>query len=118
MVTGVSNKINLDLNTGGDVVSVGQVFDLMQLGEKVKDAYTKESLGKSETKIGTVEIIQVSPKQSKGKASLTDANTDLEKGFKPKMYILRLNNSSKKQALKKKTKEVRKQIEKDFEDLY
>ena len=75
----------------------------MQLGEKVKDAYTKESLGKSETKIGTVEIIQVSPKQSKGKASLTDANTDLEKGFKPKMYILRLNNSSKKQALKKKT---------------
>jgi hypothetical protein len=34
------------------------------------------------------------------------------------MYILRLNNSSKKQALKKKTKEVRKQIEKDFEDLY
>ena len=118
MVTGVSNKINLDLNTGGDVVSVGQVFDLMQLGEKVKDAYTKESLGKSETKIGTVEIIQVSPKQSKGKATLTDANTDLGKGFKPKMYILRLNNSSKKQALKKKTKEVRKQIEKDFEDLY
>ena len=118
MVTGVSNKINLDLNTGGDVVSVGQVFDLMQLGEKVKDAYTKESLGRSETKIGTVEIIQVSPKQSKGKATLTDANKDLGKGFKPKMYILRLNNSSKKQALKKKTKEVRKQIEKDFEDLY
>ena len=49
---------------------------------------------------------------------MTDANTDLGKGFKPKMYILRLNNSSKKQALKKKTKEVRKQIEKDFEDLY
>jgi hypothetical protein len=34
------------------------------------------------------------------------------------MYILRLNNSSKKQALQKKTKEVRKQIEKDFENLY
>ena len=118
MVTRVSDKVNLDLNTGGDVVSVGQVFDLMQLGDKVKDAYTKESLGKSETKIGTVEIIQVSPKQSKGKATLTNANIDLGKDFKPRKYLLRLNNSSKKQALQKKTKEIRKQIEKDFEDLY
>ena len=118
MVTRVSDKVNLDLNTGGDVVSVGQVFDLMQLGEKVKDAYTKESLGKSETKIGTVEIIQVSPKQSKGKATLTNANIDLGKDFKPRKYLLRLNNSSKKQALQKKTKEIRKQIEKDFENLY
>ena len=92
MVTRVSDKVNLDLNTGGDVVSVGQVFDLMQLGEKVKDAYTKESLGKSETKIGTVEIIQVSPKQSKGKATLTNANIDLGKDFKPRKYLLRLNN--------------------------
>ena len=117
-VTGVTEKIVVDLNTGGDVVSVGQVFDLMLLGEKIKDAYTKESLGKRETKIGTVEITQVSPKQSRGKATLINETSNLETNFKPKMYILRLNNSSKKQALKKKTKEVRKQIEKDFEDLY
>ena len=45
-VTGVTEKIVVDLNTGGDVVSAGQVFDLMLLGEKIKDAYTKESLGK------------------------------------------------------------------------
>ena len=117
-VTGVTEKKVVDLNTGGDVVSVGQVFDLMLLGEKIKDAYTKESLGKRETKIGTVEITQVSPKQSRGKATLINETSNLETNFKPKMYILRLNNSSKKQALKKKTKEVRKQIEKDFEDLY
>ena len=117
-VTGVTEKIVVDLNTGGDVVSVGQVFDLMLLGEQIKDAYTKESLGKRETKIGTVEITQVSPKQSRGKATLINETSNLETNFKPKMYILRLNNSSKKQALKKKTKEVRKQIEKDFEDLY
>ena len=117
-VTGVTEKIVVDLNTGGDVVSVGQVFDLMLLGEKIKDAYTKESLGKRETKIGTVEITQVSPKQSRGKATWINETSNLETNFKPKMYILRLNNSSKKQALKKKTKEVRKQIEKDFEDLY
>lgn len=117
-VTGVTEKNVVDLNTGGDVVSVGQVFDLMLLGEKIKDAYTKESLGKRETKIGTVEITQVSPKQSRGKATLINETSNLETNFKPKMYILRLNNSSKKQALKKKTKEVRKQIEKDFEDLY
>jgi len=117
-VTGVTEKIMVDLNTGGDVVSVGQVFDLMQLGEKIKDSYTKESLGKRETKIGTVEITQVSPKQSRGKATLTDTNSDLSMNFKPKMYILRLNNSNKKKALQKKTKEIRKQIKKDFEDLY
>ena len=111
MVTGVSNKINLDLNTGGDVVSVGQVFDLMQLGEKVKDAYTKESLGKSETKIGTVEITQVSPKQSRGKATLTDTNSDLSMNFKPKMYILRLNNSNKKKGLQKLHKKVGLELE-------
>lgn len=117
-VTGVTEKIVVDLNTGGDVVSVGQVFDLMLLGEKIKDAYTKESLGKRETKIGTVEITQVSPKQSRGKATLINETSNLETNFKPKMYILRLNNSIKKQTLQKKTKEVRKQIEKDFEDLY
>ena len=117
-VTGVTEKIMVDLNTGGDVVSVGQVFDLMQLGEKIKDSYTKESLGKRETKIGTVEITQVSPKQSRGKATLTDTNLDLSMNFKPKMYILRLNNSNKKKALQKKTKEIRKQIKKDFDDLY
>ena len=117
-VTGVTEKIMVDLNTGGDVVSVGQVFDLMQLGEKIKDSYTKESLGKRETKIGTVEITQVSPKQSRGKATLTDTNLDLSMNFKPKMYILRLNNSNKKKALQKKTKEIRNQIKKDFEDLY
>ena len=98
-VTGVTEKIVVDLNTGGDVVSVGQVFDLMLLGEKIKDAYTKESLGKRETKIGTVEITQVSPKQSRGKATLINETSNLETNFKPKMYILRLNNSSKKQVL-------------------
>ena len=59
-VTGVTEKIVVDLNTGGDVVSVGQVFDLMLLGEKIKDAYTKESLGKRETKIGTC-LLYTSP---------------------------------------------------------
>ena len=117
-VTAITEKVMVDLNTGGDVVSVGQVFDLMQLGEKIKDSYTKESLGKRETKIGTVEITQVSPKQSRGKAKLTNANIDLGVNFKPKMYILRLNNSSRKQNLQKKTKEIRNQIEKDYEDLY
>ena len=77
-VTGVTEKIVVDLNTGGDVVSVGQVFDLMLLGEKIKDAYTKESLGKRETKIGTVEITQVSPKQSRGKATLINETSNLE----------------------------------------
>ena len=64
-VTGVTDKNVLDLNVGGDTVSVGQKFDLFLLGEKLKDAYTKESLGARETKIGVVEITQVSPKQSR-----------------------------------------------------
>ena len=117
-VTGVTDKNVLDLNVGGDTVSVGQKFDLFLLGEKLKDAYTKESLGARETKIGVVEITQVSPKQSRAIADLQNKNLDLGLDFKPRKYILRLNPNSTKQSLSKKKKEIRKEIEEQYEDLY
>ena len=117
-VTGVTNKNVLDLNVGGDTVSVGQKFDLFLLGDKLKDAYTKESLGARETKIGVVEITQVSPKQSRAIADLQNKNLDLGLDFKPRKYILRLNPNSAKQNLSKKKKELRKEIEEQYEDLY
>jgi len=55
------------LNRGGDVLSVGERFDLFNPGEEIKDPSTGESLGVAERKIGTVEIARVLPKVSYAK---------------------------------------------------
>ncbi len=55
------------LNRGGDDLSVGQRFDLFNLGDEVKDPSNGESLGRVERKIGTVEVVRVEPKASYAK---------------------------------------------------
>jgi hypothetical protein len=52
------------LNRGGDDLTVGQQFDLLNPGDEIKDPSTGESLGLSERKVGVVEIIRVTPKTS------------------------------------------------------
>jgi len=49
----------LTINQGGQSVSLGQRFALMQLGAELKDPDTKESLGRKETEVGLVEITRV-----------------------------------------------------------
>lgn len=55
------------LNRGGDVLSVGERFDLFNSGEEIKDPSTGESLGVTERKIGTVDVVRVLPKVSYAK---------------------------------------------------
>lgn len=50
---------HLTINQGGQSVSVGQRFALMQLGAELKDPDTKESLGRRETEVGIVEITRI-----------------------------------------------------------
>ena len=45
----------------------GEVYDLVQLGDRLIDPYSKESLGFKETLVGTVKIERVLAKQSKGR---------------------------------------------------
>ncbi len=48
-------------------LSVGSKYEAFKLGKKMIDSYTKESLGQSESKVGTIEIVRVLPKFSVGK---------------------------------------------------
>jgi len=54
----------LILNSGGDTVKKGQFFDVFQLGEKIVDPITKESLGYNETKVATIKVDKTLPKLS------------------------------------------------------
>lgn len=57
------------INRGeGTGIAVGQVWKAYALGEEMIDFDTGESLGREEIEIGTIEIIQVLPKFSKGTA--------------------------------------------------
>ena len=104
------------IGTGGDVMQVGQQFRLIQYGEKVRDSYTKESLGKKETIIGTVEITEVTPKMSYGKI-IKSSVQDLTSKFKPKSFIVRsMPESAKKNNNQKKQEDMRKKIEEEFDD--
>jgi len=57
----------LVLNQGGDLVKVGDRYELFALNENLKDPRTGESLGRREEKVGVIEIIRSKPKTSDAK---------------------------------------------------
>ena len=65
----------LILNQGGDSMYVGMKMDVMKLGEEIIDTYTKESLGRSESKIAKIEITKVTPRVSYAKVIEGSANS-------------------------------------------
>lgn len=56
------NNNEITINQGN--LSLGSRYHVFKLGAKIVDSYTKESLGTTETNVGTVEIIRVLPKYS------------------------------------------------------
>lgn len=52
------------LNQGGNTLTVGDQLQLIEEGERMRDPYTKESLGRVETVIGRIEITRVDGKMS------------------------------------------------------
>jgi curli biogenesis system outer membrane secretion channel CsgG len=52
------------LAQGGDTLSVGDKFNLIQYGKELFDPYTNESLGYSENRIGVIEVLDVQNKLS------------------------------------------------------
>ncbi|MDA7817976.1 hypothetical protein N9A28_07285 [Sulfurimonas sp.] len=55
------------LNQGGNTVKEGTRLDVMRLGKKIIDPYTKESLGRTESKTAEIEITRVTAKLSYAK---------------------------------------------------
>ena len=52
------------LSQGGDTLKIGEKFKLVKLGAPLIDPYTKESLGRQETTVGEIKIIDVQAKSS------------------------------------------------------
>ena len=57
----------MTLNQGGVTVKAGRKYKLVQLGAPMIDPYTKESLGRQETDVGLIEIINVTAQMSSAK---------------------------------------------------
>jgi TolB-like protein len=63
-VVKVDSHSTLILNQGGISLSVGELLEVFNRGEIVKDPYTGESLGAVERRAATVEVTRVTPKMS------------------------------------------------------
>ena len=85
----ISNE-SVTLNQGN--METGTQFEIYKLGERLVDSYTKESLGRSETKTGVLEITKTMPKYSVAK---------ILEGTAKKGYIIRslYSSSIKKESL-------------------
>ena len=79
---------DVTIGMGGDILKVGEIFELVKLGQVLKDPYTGEKLGYQETTLGDVEIEKVYAKTSKGKIVHEKVNLE-EIQFKPGKFILR-----------------------------
>ena len=75
------------LGQGGDTVEAGQQFTLVQYGKEIIDSYTKESLGRIENNVGTIEITRVTNNQSY--ARILKVTIDVEANFEPQGFIVR-----------------------------
>ena len=75
------------IGQGGLEIEMGQEFTIIELGEKIKDSYTNEYIGREQKEVGKLEITQVTSKSSSGR--VLEQNYNLEENFEPKKYILR-----------------------------
>ena len=72
------NGDELSLGQGGRTIQRGRSYNLIKLGERIYDPYTKESLGRQETIVGVVNITSVQAKTSTAKIARLDAITSDE----------------------------------------
>ena len=115
-VVGVSGK-NITLGQGGKSIKKNAKYNLVKLGERIIDPYTKESLGRKEIQIGTVTITDVQSKMSTAKivkSKIKDVDELLKYDF-----IVRPMKSVSYGTLskEKKYKKLKKEIDKDFKKL-
>lgn len=110
------NRGVLTLNQGGDLVEVGAIYSVYERGPKVYDPYTKESLGRSESKVGELKVNNVTPKMST--ASLVKGDLSIFKDLKVGRFVCRLESSapSRSQQNDRKLKEIIKKKKAAYDD--
>ena len=92
---------------------VGKVMSLIALGEEIQDPYTKESLGRAETVVGTLKVVQSTAKISVGKIIKTAYSLDQLMGSD---FIVRpIKQPSFDQKKAAKQKKLEDEFDKEFE---
>ncbi len=101
------NGDNLTLGQGGSQIRIGDQMEIFMYGKRLTDPYTKEFLGREETKIGAIEITRVNPKQSH--ARILESSVDIGAQFEPKKFICRvqLDAPDKKEVQRKERRKQR-----------
>jgi hypothetical protein len=84
------------LSQGGNTLKVGQRLDVVKLGAPITDPYTKESLGREETRVGEIEVTDVQAKLAQ--AVFIKSSIDMATGFEVGNYIVRPSVAGKKPA--------------------
>ena len=108
---------SVTLNQGGEMLKVGDQFEVFEYGEKMIDPYTKESLGREEVYRATIELSRVNPKSSYAKT--IESEVDLSEVFRPKGLVCRpLSNQENQQseAIKEVTERQKKRSKSRDED--
>ena len=115
MVVSVNRGV-FTLNQGGDLVEAGAVYGVYERGPKVFDPYTKESLGRTEAKVGELKVERVTPKMSS--ASLSKGDLSTFDDFKVGRFVCRLETPapSRAQQNERKVKEKIKKKKSEYDD--
>jgi curli biogenesis system outer membrane secretion channel CsgG len=72
---------------GGSALKTGDNYNLYKFGNEIIDPYTNESLGRTESLVGVVEITRVTSKISYGRP--VQLKEEVSENFLPKTYVLR-----------------------------
>ena len=115
MVVAVNGGV-LTLNQGGDLVETGAIYGIYERGSKVYDPYTKESLGRTELKVGDLQVDRVTSKMSFG--SLSKGDLLVFQDFKIGKFVCRLEQSapSRGEKNKRRAREKIKKKKTEYDD--
>ena len=115
MIVAVNRGV-ITLNQGGDLVEAGAIYGVYERGPKVFDPYTKESLGRAESKVGELKVERVTPKMSS--ASLSKGDLSTFDDFKVGRFVCRLETPapSRAQQNERKVKEKIKKKKSEYND--
>jgi hypothetical protein len=100
----------LTLGQGGKTVKRGSVYNLIRYGKRIRDPYSKETLGRVEVNVGTIRIDDVQSKFST--ARIIKLKNILFSAINTNDYIIRpINNSQSKNLIR--NRKTMKQIKKE-----
>ena len=107
----------LALSQGGNSLKIGQKYKLVKLGAPLIDPYTKESLGRKETVIGEVKVIDVQAKSSTAEIIKLTSNIDKKTLILRPMENVSTNpGSASVESVTKQAKKKIKELEKESSD--